>query len=161
MQLNLSSHPCWESYKLHGNATVPVHVNLRQNHSSTKKVNIFRTDYTDQCVSWRPHHGKGLDCEQFYGLSDRYTCIPIFYVSHIFFSFSLWKIKMASLKFISVSAIGFNSKEKREKFYNLISDSKFDVIFLQETHFVDKYLFQYDCIWNGKSLCSLFFWLCV
>lgn len=59
---------------------------------------------------------------------------------------------MASLKFISVNARGLNSKEKREKFYNWISDSKFDVIFLQETHFIEKNIFQYDCIWNGKSV---------
>ena len=59
---------------------------------------------------------------------------------------------MASLKFISVNARGLNSKEKREKFYNWISDSKFDVIFLQETHFVEKYLFQYDCVWSGKTV---------
>ena len=59
---------------------------------------------------------------------------------------------MASLKFISVSTRGLNSKRKRERLYNWISDSKYNVIFLQETHFVDKYLFQYDCIWNGKSV---------
>ena len=53
---------------------------------------------------------------------------------------------MASLKFFSVNARGLNSKEKREKFYNWISDSKCDVIFLQESHFDEKYLLQYDCI---------------
>lgn len=55
---------------------------------------------------------------------------------------------MASLKLISVNARGLNSKEK--KIYIQISDSKFDAISLQETHFVEKYLFQFDRLWNGK-----------
>ena len=48
---------------------------------------------------------------------------------------------MASLKLISVNARGLNSKEKREKFFNWISDSKFDVIFLQETRLSRKIFF--------------------
>ena len=63
---------------------------------------------------------------------------------------------MASLKCISVNARGLNSKEKREKFYNWISDSKFDVIFLQETHFIEKNIFFSMIVYGTESLSIVF-----
>ena len=44
------------------------------------------------------------------------------------------------LNIISVNTRGLNSKEKRDKFYRWIIDTKLDVILIQETHFVEKML---------------------
>ena len=43
---------------------------------------------------------------------------------------------MTMLNIISVNTRGLNSKEKRDKFYRWIIDSKLNVILIQETHFV-------------------------
>jgi exonuclease III len=59
---------------------------------------------------------------------------------------------MDTVKILSVNTRGLNSKEKRDKFYKWISDIKIDVIFIQETHYVEKNIFQYDCSWKGKSI---------
>ena len=59
---------------------------------------------------------------------------------------------MTTLNIISVNTRGLNSKEKRDKFYRWIIDTKLDVILIQETHFVEKYALQYECGWNGLSL---------
>ena len=59
---------------------------------------------------------------------------------------------MTTLNIISVNTTGLNSKEKRDKFYRWIIDTKLDVILIQETHFVEKYALQYECGWNGLSL---------
>jgi exonuclease III len=59
---------------------------------------------------------------------------------------------MDTLKILSVNTRGLNSKEKRDKFYKWISDIRIDVIFIQETHYVEKNIFQYDCSWKGKSI---------
>lgn len=59
---------------------------------------------------------------------------------------------MCALKIISVNARGLNLKEKREKLYSWISDTNIDICFLQETHYIEKNEFQYNCNWSGKSI---------
>lgn len=45
-------------------------------------------------------------------------------------------ITMDRLNFFSANVRGLNTKEKRLKFYNWLSDSKVDIAFIQETHYV-------------------------
>ena len=59
---------------------------------------------------------------------------------------------MSRLKIISVNCRGLNSTEKRTKFYTWINDITCDVIFIQETHYIEKNLLYYDARWRGKSL---------
>ena len=59
---------------------------------------------------------------------------------------------MDSLKCISANIRGLNSKEKRKKFFSWILDTNIDICFIQETHFVSKNSFQYNCNWPGESI---------
>ena len=52
---------------------------------------------------------------------------------------------------ISVNVRGLNSDEKRIKIYEWLKDISIDIIFLQETHFIEKYQFKYDARWPGES----------
>ena len=45
---------------------------------------------------------------------------------------------MSKLNIVSVNAMGLNTKEKRIKFYSWLKDSKIDIAFLQETHYMKK-----------------------
>ena len=56
------------------------------------------------------------------------------------------------LETISVNVRGLNSDEKRVRLYTWINDIKADVIFLQETHYIEKNIFKYDSRWTGKSV---------
>ena len=51
---------------------------------------------------------------------------------------------MQKLSCISVNVRGLNSDEKRIKIYEWLKDINIDIIFLQETHFIEKYQFKYD-----------------
>lgn len=59
---------------------------------------------------------------------------------------------MTLINFVSVNARGLNTKEKRLKFYNWLHDSKVDIALIQETHFIQKNEFNYNCNWRGKSI---------
>ena len=51
---------------------------------------------------------------------------------------------MQKLNCISVNVRGLNSDEKRIKIYEWLKDISIDIIFLQETHFIEKYQFKYE-----------------
>ena len=59
---------------------------------------------------------------------------------------------MEKLEFISVNTRGLNCIEKRTKFYDWFRDIKIDIIFLQETHFIEKNELKYNSRWFGKSV---------
>ena len=59
---------------------------------------------------------------------------------------------MDQFNFVSANVRGLNTKEKRLKFYNWLSDSKVDIAFIQETHYVERNEFLYNSIWPGKSI---------
>ena len=60
---------------------------------------------------------------------------------------------MATLKCIAANILGLNSQEKKKKkFFSWILDTNIDICFIQETHFVPKYSFQYICNWPGESI---------
>lgn len=59
---------------------------------------------------------------------------------------------MDQLNFVFANVRGLNTKEKRLKFYNWLSDSKVDIAFIQETHYVERNEFLYNSIWPGKSI---------
>lgn len=45
---------------------------------------------------------------------------------------------MEKLQFLSVNERGLNIDEKRNKYYAWLKETKTDIIFLQETHFIKK-----------------------
>ena len=49
--------------------------------------------------------------------------------------YSIWKKNQV----VSVNVRGLNTTEKRTKIYDWLRDTMVDVVFLQETHFVEKY----------------------
>ena len=57
---------------------------------------------------------------------------------------------MHDLNIVSVYVRGLNSVEKRNVFYKWLEQNNFDVVLLQETHYVEKKE-KYDFIWNGIS----------
>lgn len=59
---------------------------------------------------------------------------------------------MHNLNIISVNVRGLNSYEKRNKFYIWLEQNRFDVVLLQETHFIEKYKDNYDSRWNGNCI---------
>ena len=59
---------------------------------------------------------------------------------------------MSKLNIVPVNARGLNTKEKRIKFYSWLKDSKIDIAFLQETHYIKKNENLYNCFWFGKSI---------
>ena len=59
---------------------------------------------------------------------------------------------MEKLEIISVNARGLNSIEKRTKLYDWLRDIKEDIVFLQETHYVEKNELKYNSRWFGKSI---------
>ena len=59
---------------------------------------------------------------------------------------------MEKLKIISVNARGLNSIEKRTKLYDWLRYIKVDIVFLQETHYVEKNELKYNSRWFGKSI---------
>lgn len=61
---------------------------------------------------------------------------------------------MHNLNIISVNVRGLNSNEKRNKFYIWLEQNRFDVVLLQETHFIDKYKENYDSRWNSNCIHS-------
>ena len=58
---------------------------------------------------------------------------------------------MQKLNCISVNVRGLNSDEKRIKIYEWLKYISIDIIFLQETNFIEKYQFKYDARWPGES----------
>lgn len=45
---------------------------------------------------------------------------------------------MENLQLLSVNVRGLNTDEKRKKCYAWLNELKTDIIFLQETHFIEK-----------------------
>lgn len=58
---------------------------------------------------------------------------------------------MDKFEILTVYARGLNSDEKRTKLYAWLYDIQTDIIFLQETHFIEKDVLKYDVRWLGKS----------
>jgi exonuclease III len=56
---------------------------------------------------------------------------------------------MENIDVLSVNVRGLNVDEKRKKIYNWLLESKFDIILLQETHFIQKYEDKYNFGWKG------------
>lgn len=59
---------------------------------------------------------------------------------------------MDKLNCLSVNCRGLNTAEKRLKFYTWINDSNFDIIFIQETHYTENNIVNYDARWSGISV---------
>ena len=61
---------------------------------------------------------------------------------------------MEKLEIISVNVRGHNCVEKRTKLYDWLTDTnlKVDIIFLQETHYIEKNELRYNSRWFGKSI---------
>ena len=59
---------------------------------------------------------------------------------------------MEKLEIISVNVRGLNCVEKRTKLYDWLTDTKVDIIFLQETHYIEKNELRYNSRWFGKSI---------
>jgi exonuclease III len=59
---------------------------------------------------------------------------------------------MNKLQFISINCRGLNTTEKRTKLYTWLSDCNFDIVLLQETHYIDKNTIAYNARWLGKSI---------
>ena len=57
---------------------------------------------------------------------------------------------MEKLQIYSLNCRGLNTYEKRVKLFTWLNDINADVIFLQETHFIEKNQFIYDSRWHGK-----------
>ena len=53
---------------------------------------------------------------------------------------------MHDLNIVSVNVRGLNSVEKRSVFYKWLEQNNFDVVLLQETHYVEKFKEKYDFI---------------
>ena len=60
---------------------------------------------------------------------------------------------MDKFEILTVNARGLNSDEKRTKLYAWLHDIQTDIIFVQETHFIEKDVLKYDARWLGKSYC--------
>lgn len=58
---------------------------------------------------------------------------------------------MDKFEILTVNARGLNSDEKRTKLYAWLHDIQTDIIFMQETHFIEKEVLKYDARWLGKS----------
>ena len=58
---------------------------------------------------------------------------------------------MACIKLLSLNCRGLNSYDKRVLLYDWLNSQKCDIIFLQETHFVDKKQSIYDARWHGSA----------
>ena len=63
---------------------------------------------------------------------------------------------MDKLEVISVNVRWLNNEEKRIKVYDWLCDTKVHIIFLQETHFVEKNEYKYNARWFGKSFHCFF-----
>ena len=59
---------------------------------------------------------------------------------------------MEKLEIISVNVRGLNCVEKRTQLYDWLTDTKVDIIFLQETHYIEKNELRYNSRWFGKSI---------
>ena len=59
---------------------------------------------------------------------------------------------MESLSIKSLNCRGLNTDEKRLKVYTWLNDSQDDIIFLQETHFIQENELRYNARWHGKSV---------
>ena len=59
---------------------------------------------------------------------------------------------MEKLEIISVNVRGLNCVEKRTKLYDWLRDIKVDIIFLQETHYIEKNELRYNSRWFGNSI---------
>ena len=59
---------------------------------------------------------------------------------------------MDKLQVVSINARGLNTSEKRIKFYDWLRDTNIDIVFLQETHYVEKNEVTYNARWFGKSV---------
>lgn len=57
---------------------------------------------------------------------------------------------MENLQLLSVNVRGLNTDEKRKKCYAWLNELKTDIIFLQETHFIEKNEKKYNFGWRGK-----------
>ena len=58
---------------------------------------------------------------------------------------------MDKLDILSVNVRGLNTTEKRNKIYDWLCDIKTDIVFLQETHFIEKNEYRYNARWFGDS----------
>ena len=57
-----------------------------------------------------------------------------------------------TLSFLSLNARGLNTYKKRITLFEWIRDSNFDIICLQETHFVKEHEFIYNSRWFGNKI---------
>ena len=58
---------------------------------------------------------------------------------------------MDKLDIVSVNVRGLNTIEKRNKIYDWLCDIRTDIVFLQETHFIEKNEHRYNARWFGNS----------
>ena len=58
---------------------------------------------------------------------------------------------MGKLNLFSANVGGLNTNEKRRKIYSWLHESKIDIAFLQETHFIKKFETKYNTGWRGQS----------
>lgn len=58
---------------------------------------------------------------------------------------------MDKFEILTVNARGLNLDEKRTKLYAWLNDIQTDIIFVQETHFIEIEVLKYDARWLGKS----------
>ena len=58
---------------------------------------------------------------------------------------------MDKLDVISVNVRGLNTFEKRVKIFDWLCDIKADIVFLKETHFIQKNEYKYNARWFGES----------
>ena len=57
---------------------------------------------------------------------------------------------MGKLNLLSANVRGLNTDEKRRKIYSWLHESKIDIAFLQETHFIQKFETKYNTGWKGQ-----------
>ena len=65
---------------------------------------------------------------------------------------NLYTYYMEKLQIYSLNCRGLNTYQKRVKLFTWLIDINADVIFLQETHFIEKNQFIYDSRWHGKTV---------
>ena len=58
---------------------------------------------------------------------------------------------MDKLDIVSVNVRGLNTIEERNKIYDWLCDIRTDIVFLQETHFMEKNEHRYNARWFGNS----------
>lgn len=124
-------------------------------------VNIFRTDRHICFLATMTRKKKSIaNCSTVY-LIGIFLFLFIYIIIYIFFvSLSLWKIKMALMKFILGNTRGLNTKEQREKkskIWFLIQN----LCYLPTRNSFCREKSFSEWLSVERRVCSLFFWLCV